>query len=418
MTAFIPEIHRSGDIRAFEEKINRIPMRVLVEGTRGKSSTVVLLEEMIRGTGARTLAKITGESPQIIHNGEHIDIYRKRDNILLDYDNIPSVISHDVDAIVFENQAITPYTMRYIHHILRPRHIIIPNIRIDHTEGLGKDLAEMTENFAHNWLVTDEQKHVYYSEPIAKVHDLVFPILRDFAGQHPRHVVLHDVAIPPEFREIPGIENFCNAAAFMKNTFGIDEDPAPFLRRITEKLSVKVNSRSVRYVNAAKINDPISLIHMLRYLLRQTPEQVALVAYFRQDRVGRSDIFENFFGEIDEKFGDRIERIWFAGFGTGHVFQHLPPRLREKTVINADSDDIETIIATAQADHLLVIPVINRVNPFMDLLYAWLEDPETAGTRTRYTFSPVSGLRELPPSAYPELPPADMVFLTGREKNV
>ncbi|KQC05832.1 MAG: hypothetical protein APR53_01975 [Methanoculleus sp. SDB] len=417
MKAFIPEIHRSGDIRAFEEKISRISMRVLVEGTRGKSSTVMLLEEMIRGTGARTLAKITGESPQIIHNGEHIDIFRERDNILLDYDNIPSVISHDVDAIIFENQAITPYTMRYIHHILRPRHIIIPNIRIDHTEGLGNDLAEMTENFARNWLVTDELKHVYYSEPIPKVHDLVFPILRDFAGQHPRHVVLHDVSIPPEYREIPGIENFCNAAAFMQSTFGIHENPAPFLRRITEKLKVKVNCRSVRYVNAAKINDPISLIHMLRYLLRQTPEQVALVAYFRKDRVGRSDIFEDFFGEIDEKFGDRIERIWFAGFGTGHVFKHLPPRLREKTAINTDSDDIETIIATAEADNLIVIPIINRVNPFMDRLYAWLEDPEKAGTRTRYAFSAVSGLRELPASACPEQPPADMMFLTARDKN-
>jgi hypothetical protein len=391
MEIFRPHLDRIHDIEAFKERIEQTPDRLVVEGTRGKSGTVRLLEELIRGTGRSTLAKVTGESPQLIYNGSEIPIYRENETILLDYDNIPSVVNFSVDAIIFENQAITPYTMRYIHHILRPNHVIIPNIRIDHVEGLGKDLAEMTENFARNLTATDHQKQLYYTEPIRRVHDLVFPILREYADEHADLVVLHDVEIPQECRTLPGIENISIAAYYMENNYGIAVDAAPYIRRFKKKLSIRENKEGVRSFNAAKINDPISFIHMLHYVLARTDSAIALIGYLRRDRAGRNEIFEDFFALVNEKYGERIAKIWFAGYSTDQMYKSLPPALQAVTEFPVAIEDIDAIIAAVKEQDLILIPMMNRVNPFMDALVARLEDraPEKPGP---YSYDPVRGL--------------------------
>jgi hypothetical protein len=411
MEIFKPHLERIRDVELFRDRIEQTPDRLVVEGTRGKSSTVRMLEELIRGTGRRTLAKITGEAPELIYNGTEIPIFRENDTILLDYDNIPSVVNFEVDAIIYENQAITPYTMRYIHRILQPTHVIIPNIRIDHVEGLGKDLAEMTENFAKNLFATTFQKQVYYTEPIRKVHDLVFPILREFADANPDRAVLYDVAIPPECRKLPGIENISISAFFMENNYGATIEIAPYIRRIKKKLRIRENKEGIRYFNAAKINDPISFIHMLTYILRDTDEKIALLGYLRKDRAGRNDIFEDFFIEVNERFGDRIGKMWLSGYSTDQMYRSLPASLQKITDAPVDSADIDAILGHVKEHGLILVPMMNRVNPFMDAVVARLEDTWHPEARGRYHFDPVTGLVREPAGSGsaddpPEHPPA------------
>jgi hypothetical protein len=395
MTLFKPEFHRIQDVKAYRQKISHVPHRIVVEGTRGKSSTVRMLEECIRNASYTTLAKVTGESPELIYNGEIISIFREHDTILLDYDNIPSILHYDVDALIIENQAITPYTMRYVHQIIQPQHVLIPNIRIDHVEGLGDDLVEMTKNFTKNLLVTPDRKEVYYTEPIQKVHDTVYPVLKEFAEKHEDLVRLHDVEVPRRYRRLPGIENICICSYFMQHNFGVPADTGSLLQRIHQKLAIKTNAASINYFNASKINDPISLIHMLSYILDRTDDRVALIGYLRQDRAGRNEIFEDFIDEIAEKFGDRIECIWLAGYGTEHLFDRLPASLKQVAKYNVGMDDITEILDTVRDRRLLAIPIINRVNAFMDELIKRLENPEYTGTRGNYRFDQVTGLSEI-----------------------
>jgi hypothetical protein len=395
MKLFTPEMHRISDIETYNRKISKIPLRIIVEGTRGKSSTVRMLEECIRKAGYSTLAKTTGEDPELIYNGEIISIFREHDTILLDYDNIPSILNYDVDALVIENQAITPYTMRYVHKIIRPQHVIIPNIRIDHIEGLGNDLVEMTENFTKNLLVTPDRKEVYYTEPISKVHDMVFPVIEEFAEKHDDLVRLHDIEVPRRHRRLPGIENICVCAYFMKHNFDIPVNTEELFRRIHQKLTIKTNEKGINYFNASKINDPISFIHMLSYILDRTEEGVALIGYLRHDRAGRNEIFEDFLDEIAEKFGNRIERIWLAGYGTEHLYERLPESLKEVAEYNVRTDDIPDILDFVREHHLTAIPIINRVNEFMDELLRRLENPDYTGERGKYQFNQITGLSKV-----------------------
>lgn len=386
----VPE-YRLGDNKAFSEKIRHIPQRIIVEGTRGKSSTVLMLEEQIRRIGRRTLAKTTGVTSQLIVNGEKIALPRDRDGILLDDEGIPSILHSDIDVLIFENPAITPDSMRYVHAAIEPHHVVIPNIRIDHIEGLGNDPRELTETFTKNLLATRHLKNVYYAEPIRNVHDFVYPILAKFAENHPDRIRLHDVNVPKKYQKMPGIENLCITSYVMAHIYRERINARPILDHIRKKLQIRINAQDIRYFDASQINDPVSCIHMLSYLLDNTEDPIALIGYFRQNQAGRNDLFEDYFDELDDTIGDRIERIWFAGYGTDHVYSRLSSRLKKVARPDTRVEDIDEILAFARSQRVILIPMVNRVNPFMDRLIHRLENPGGRRGSHRYVYDPVRG---------------------------
>lgn len=375
MDRYIPHLNRFRDPARFGEKIAQIPLRILVEGTRGKTSTVLLLEEQLRKKGYRTLAKVTGHDPMFIWNGNHIPITRNSAVPLLDYDNIPGIIDFDCDAIIVENQAITPYTMRYIHQLIHPTHVLIPNIRIDHTEGLGDTLPEIARNFLKNYRVDTSHKTVYYGENIDGIRKVIAPVFRNFASKNPDLMTFLDTPPHPRYRGIPCIETVNVVCLFMQHTFGDSIDIPHSIERVLGELSIQTSPDSVRYLNLAKVNDPASFLQVLRYIFRNTGDDIALVGYFRKDRAGRNVIFEHIFPYIENLFGDQIKKIWFAGFGTRHSYRKLSPSYRKRTVYNADIADIDSILSFVRENKLVLVTMCNRVNPFMDTLMEKLEGP-------------------------------------------
>ncbi len=396
MPTFIPRLdNRLKDVEIFKEKIDRIPLRIIVEGTRGKSSTVKMLEEMMRGLGRKTFAKITGEeTPFLVYDGVMVPLYRQNKAVLLDYETVPTILNFDIDAIVLENQAITPYTMRHVHYMIRPQHVIIPNIRLDHNETLGSDLPEMVHNFIDNYRISSTKLDLYYGEPIEEVRNVVLPILREFADERPRLVTLHAVRIPEASRHIPGIENYLVDKYFIERNFGITIEevdyvrPADrsysgnpineteYIRRLENNLRIRENAAlSVRYLNIAKVNDPFSFLNVLDYAFSGNTENIALVAYFRKDRAGRTRLFEDIFPDILARMGGRIRKLWLSGYATPHVFSSLPPALRNVAEY-ADIRDIEPMLEYCRSHNLVLVTMVNSVNPFMSELRQRLEVSE------------------------------------------
>ena len=397
MNEFIPLLdNRLGDVKKFREKILRIPMRVIVEGTRGKSSTVRILEEMMRGLGKKTFAKVTGEqTPLLIYNGVVIPLYRMHNAVLIDYETIPTILNFDIDAVVIENQAITPYTMRYLHKILKPQHVIIPNIRVDHNETLGTDLDEMAHNFADNYRTATSQIQVYYGEPLEEVRQIVLPILQEYAEKFPEKMRLHAIKIPKTSSYVCGIENYLVDKYFIEYNFGIKIDEveyvgparsksdgitineAEYIRRTVNNLDIRMNPEHIRYLNLAKVNDPLSFLQVLSYVLDRTEDSVALVCYFRPDRVGRTELFKNMLSNLPPKIVPRIKQVWLAGYHTKLVYNHLPPSLQAITHPLTGINDIDSILSYVKKHNLILVTMVNRVNPFMDVLVKQLQDRET-----------------------------------------
>jgi hypothetical protein len=413
MATFIPQLdNRIRDVGSFKEKINTIPLRIIVEGTRGKSSTVKMLEEMMRGLGKKTFAKVTGEeTPLLIYNGIIFPLYRQNHAVLLDYETVPAILNFDIDAIVLENQAITPYTMRHVHYMLHPQHVIIPNIRLDHNETLGSDLEEMVENFINNYRATESKLDIYYGEPIEEVRRVVLPMLQSFAEEKPKQVTLHAIKIAENSRHIPGIENYLLDKYFIERNFGITIDeveyvrPAgreylgtpinesEYIRRLESNLKIRQNSSSIRYLNLAKVNDPYSFLNVMDFIFKNNSENVALVAYFRKDRAGRTKLFEDIFPELALKLSRRIRHIWLGGYATSHVFSRLPSSLQD-ICDYADTGDIDSILAYAKSNNLVLVTMVNSVNPFMNALREKLE----ANSLTEPSQQPSLPVQERAPS--------------------
>lgn len=367
---FVPKFdHRLREVRDFRKKMQRVPLRIVVEGTRGKSSTTMMVAEMLRGLGRKTLAKVTGENPIIIAGGIVMPLYRFHDSVLIDYETVPGINTFEFDSLVFENQAISPYTMQYFHKVIDPTHVLIPNIRLDHLESLGSDLVEITENFCHNYYVHKSKVEVYYIEPIKKVHDVVFPLLRETAEDLPHIVTLHDVPVPPRYYNLPGAENILLSTYFIRQNFGVSIDETKYMQRLEHNLTIRKGKDGIRYANLAKVNDPSSFLAMMHYFFGGTTDEIVLVGYFRKDRAGRNQLFEMIFPEIERLYGNRIRKIWLAGHASKHAFKKLSPETKNKTYYWVDRESIDSILAYAKKHNLVIVTMVNRVTNFMDELY-------------------------------------------------
>ena len=367
MKEFIPRFdHRFREVREFKKKIEKVPLRIVVEGTRGKSSTTMMVAEMMRNLGRKTLAKVTGENPIIIAGGIVMPFYRFNDSVVLDYELVPGINSFEFDSLVFENQAISPYTMQYFHKVIDPTHVLIPNIRLDHIESLGTGLIEIAENFCHNYYVHKSRVEVFYIEPIKTVHDVVYPLLKETAEDIPEIVTLHDVPVPIQYQNLPGAENILLSTYFIKQNFGVAIDETKYIQRLENNLVIRIGTDGIRYLNLAKVNDPSSFLAMMEYSLGRTDDEIILVGYFRKDRAGRNHLFEMIFSDIERLYGSRIRKIWLAGHASKHAFKKFSPQMQEKTYYWVYIESIDSILAYAKKHNLIIVTMVNRVSHFMD----------------------------------------------------
>jgi poly-gamma-glutamate synthase PgsB/CapB len=126
--------------------INSIPLRIAVSGTRGKSSVVRLLASILRERGKKVLAKTTGsEAKYILPDGSECDVPRR---------GLPSILEQKklmrkaakllVDCIVVEIMSIRPEN-HYVEsqQLLKPNIVLITNVRLDHTDAMGKTEDEI-----------------------------------------------------------------------------------------------------------------------------------------------------------------------------------------------------------------------------------------------------------------------------------
>ncbi|TGJ98505.1 poly-gamma-glutamate synthase PgsB [Leptospira langatensis] len=124
----------------------RIPIRIHVNGTRGKSSVTRLIAAGLREGGLKVFAKTTGTLPIfILPDGSERDIRRFGvPNILEQKDAIEEASLHSADAIVLECMALIPLNQKVSEEkLISATHAVITNIREDHLEIMGPSLGDV-----------------------------------------------------------------------------------------------------------------------------------------------------------------------------------------------------------------------------------------------------------------------------------
>ena len=123
--------------------------RIIVNGTRGKSSVVELIHAGLMSEP--TLGKITGVTPQLIlPDGTHSVIKRRgRARVQEQIRTLKTGVKLRVSNIVLECMSINPELQKLETRVIRPTVYVITNIREDHFEVMGKTLPEQAESICN-----------------------------------------------------------------------------------------------------------------------------------------------------------------------------------------------------------------------------------------------------------------------------
>tara|TARA_Y100001970_G_scaffold169464_1_gene207204 strand:+ start:499 stop:1653 length:1155 start_codon:yes stop_codon:yes gene_type:complete len=173
---FILIIIGSIEMQMHLKSLDKIPIRIHVNGTRGKSSVVRLIASGLRNGGYKTLAKTTGTVPRIINeNGKDIELHRLRSASIGEQIKLIRYFSkQSPDVMVVECMAVNPqYQWISEHRIVRSNVSVITNVRKDHVDEMGatnKDIAYSLSNTIpyNSKLFTSEKKYFNIFKKVSK----------------------------------------------------------------------------------------------------------------------------------------------------------------------------------------------------------------------------------------------------------
>jgi poly-gamma-glutamate synthase PgsB/CapB/poly-gamma-glutamate biosynthesis protein PgsC/CapC len=133
-------------------RLQSIPIRIHVNGTRGKSSVTRLIAAGLRAGGRRVVAKTTGTKPRLIlESGREVPIDRiGRPNIIEQIRVVRLAVERRPEFLVIECMAVQPHLQwvseeKMIHSTCG----VITNAREDHLDQMGpavEDVAEALSN--------------------------------------------------------------------------------------------------------------------------------------------------------------------------------------------------------------------------------------------------------------------------------
>mgnify|MGYP001193519667 CR=1 FL=1 len=248
--------------------IKKIPIRIHVNGTRGKSSVARLIAAGLRGGGIKTLAKTTGSSPRFIDSmGDDHIIQRFRPASIGEQIRMISKFSKEApEAIVMECMAVQPqYQWVSEHKILQSNYCVITNVRADHLEEMGFSHNHIARSLA-NTIPMNEKVFTSETESIAPIIDKAIDNNSDIN-------ICNSENMDKKYLDgFPFIEHPDNIALALGvcESIGVSKDnaiegmrnanPDPGALSI---IKLQIKKSSIHFVNAFAANDPNSTLRTL-----------------------------------------------------------------------------------------------------------------------------------------------------------
>src|SRR2546425_720915 len=176
--------------RHHTDRLESIPIRIHVDGSRGKTGTCRLIGAALRANGLRVVVKTTGKMPVLIDaTGKETVLERPPTptaNLREQKEIVRLARDQHAQAIVIECMAVDPELRRISQEtLIRATVAVVTNIRRDHLEVIGPDLGTGARTLSdviprNGTVITAEQR--------------LLPTLRDEAEK--RHASL--IAVSPD----------------------------------------------------------------------------------------------------------------------------------------------------------------------------------------------------------------------------
>lgn len=279
-------------------RLGRIPIRIHVNGTRGKTSVTRLIAAGLREAGVRTLAKTTGTVPRfILPNGREVPVYRPGGaNVIEQKQSVTMAAAQRAEALVVECMALQPQ-LQWLSEskLVRATHGVITNARPDHLDVMGPTEDDVARALAatvpiNGVFLTAERHHRPFFEEVAQDRGSRFHAAEDISEP----LTTEEIAAFPYLEHKDNIE----LALAVCQEIGIDKQTAlrgmwrakPDPGAMTES-QVDFFGRHLVFVNGFAANDPTSTRYIWEQSLRRHSELTRRIAVFncRSDRADRSE---------------------------------------------------------------------------------------------------------------------------------
>mgnify|MGYP001177262591 CR=1 FL=1 len=256
--------------------LNNIPIRIHINGSRGKSSVTRLIAAGLRAGGMKTLAKTTGTSPRIIdEDGNDKAIYRLRSASIGEQVRlIRDFAKKKPDVVVIECMAVNPqYQWVSEHKMIKSTMSVITNVRPDHLDEMGLTLKENANSLANTIPFNGNLITLNENDEINKIFEVI---------AKKRNTKLHSLNQNDELKDIMGQfkylehEDNVNIALKVCDVFGIKKEeaikgmiqakPDPGATVIW-RLNYKVFSNY--FINLLAANDPSSTYKIYQTILKR-----------------------------------------------------------------------------------------------------------------------------------------------------
>lgn len=149
------------------QRVRRIPLRIMVNGSRGKSSVTRLIAGALRAAGVRTVAKTTGSSPRVIYPDGSESIIRRigPPTVKEQMEAVKFAVEQGAKALVIECMALQPFNQWISEHRMVYSTVgVCTNVRADHLDVMGPTVADVERALAgtvprRGTFVTAERVH-------------------------------------------------------------------------------------------------------------------------------------------------------------------------------------------------------------------------------------------------------------------
>jgi poly-gamma-glutamate synthase PgsB/CapB len=346
-----------------ENNLRIIPIRIWVNGTRGKSSVTRLIAAGLRAGGKRVIAKTTGTSPRFITNNaiEQPVIRLGMANIKEQMKIVQRAAQEHPDAIVLECMALRPDLQQTESRtIVRPTSVIITNVRPDHLDVMGPTIHDIARAFIE---AVPRNCMIFTSEPAA---------FKDFVPDiHKKNIELIEATTRPlsetvmkKFSYIEHKENIRVALEVCAH-FGIDEqvalegmytsNPDPGALQL---YSIDLDDKHITFVYAMAANDPESTYRIWQSINKDFPE-INILVNCRSDRIDQSFQLAKL---INEHL--RADHYILTGSGTDVLARKIHETVDSNTILNLGGkkpDDTVHEISRFVSDNSLLFAIGNTV---------------------------------------------------------
>lgn len=334
---------------AHRRRLARIPTRIHVAGTRGKSSVTRLIAAGLRAGGVRCAAKTTGTlARMILPDAREVPIFRPRGPNIVEQTRVVALTeSLGAEALVIECMALQP-ELHWLseNKLVRATHGVITNARADHLDVMGPGEEDVARCLAgmipvKGTLITAERRHLGILREacedrqtrLVTVDDDELASVSDAMMAGFTHVEHRDnVALALKVLEELGV----SAEAGLAGMWAGQPDPGA----LTEH-EMDFFGRRIVFVNAFAANDPESTQGIWDKALKRHRDLDEVIAVFnlRADRPSRTHQLAR-----ETTFWHEADHVVLMGSGAYHFVREASAvGVGPERFVYADHDQLSEV---------------------------------------------------------------------------